>query len=252
MSRSPSRPSKPSRMGSGCGRGPHDVGAAVLVRGRHAEPHVGLQRLGHRRAAARPASGRWPGGPAPRRDGRRCWCGTPGAGRAPTTPRSSASAPVIRSQSNRSSSVSRVRIAGTPGAVAEGVGHGGPGLAARRELGPHLGHRLVEGQAPLVDQLQRQQGQDGLADRVHVDDRVVAPGPGAPRRPTRPPGRHHPAGHDDVHGRADLAALGEVRLERVADRLEPGGAPAVDRHGRAGPSRDLQSSRSGCWRTICS
>lgn len=128
--------------------------------------------------------------------------------------------------------------------VAEGMGDGRPRLAAGRELGPHVGDGLVELQHSLVDELQGEHGEDRLPDGVDVDDRVVAPGPGAAL--VGPPAHEvhdHLAGEDHVHASVDLASLGEVLLERRPDRREPGGAPPVDRRDHPGESGTGQRVR---------
>ena len=117
------------------------------------------------------------------------------------------------------------------GPVAERVADGGATLALGPELGPHRGQRVVEAHQTGVDQLQEEEGDEGLAHRVDVDQGVLLPGPG-------PGGVGPPADQVDhqlavdEHGDAgtDLAPLGEVGGEGVADGGEPVEAATRDGH----------------------
>ncbi len=223
-------------LGHGKRRRPHDVGAAMLLGRGDAEPHVGAERrhdvpqplAGH--AAARPVDQL-----ADEVAERVGVVRQPLAGRPPCVgggERSRHAAPVEQVAVRE-----RFADRGDGGAMAEGVGDRGPGLAAGGELRPHVGDRSVEHEPSLVDELQGEQGQDRLPGGVDVDDRVVAPPAGAVL--ARPPADQvddHLAADDHVHRRPDLPPVGEVGRERVPDHGEARGAPPVDRRVHAGES----------------
>ena len=219
MSRSPSRPVEGVDRADRARRRPHDVGAAVLLARRARRTRRRRRAARRRPAGARRASRRWPGGPARRSGARTCWCGT--RRRSPGTHQASvaAIAAVIRSQSNRSSSVRISRMAGTP---ARWVRAWDASPWPCRPARTRATRRRSAGRAraALVDQLQRQQREEALADGVHVDERVVAPG----RRPrlVGPPADEVDddlAAHDHVHARRRPR-----RVRRSSLRTRPGPA----------------------------
>ena len=114
-------------------------------------------------------------------------------------------------------------------AVAQQVAHGSGALAGDLEPGPVPRHRIVQRDQSVVDELEDQRPDHGLADRVHVDERVAGPGscPGGIGIPA-PEVDDHLTRDDDVDGRAHLTVIGEVRRERVGHRPVARGARALD------------------------
>ena len=115
----------------------------------------------------------------------------------------------------------RLRERGEPGLMCEQHAHGDRVLAVLRELRPVRRDRRVEVELAARDEHVRAQRGGALGARPDHADRVAFP---------RPPGRGVGAPAPEVDDRlaverhadggADLAALGEVAFERVADRLE--------------------------------
>ena len=113
--------------------------------------------------------------------------------------------------------------------VAERVAQRGPLLALGGELRPDGGDRIVQRDAPGIDQLQCQQGYERLADRVEVDQRVELPRRvGSPIGPAARQVDHGVAVDHDAYRCAHLTALGEVARELLAHTVEAGVALARD------------------------
>lgn len=134
------------------------------------------------------------------------------------------------------------------GAVAERFADGGALLAAGGELGPHRSDRIVETDRAVIDELQRQQGDDGLADGVEVHQRVATPelrarliGPAADKID------HCLAAHHHAHCCTHFAALEEVAFEGVAHARVPGVAVPADRS----VHRQILADTCTCWHCGC-
>jgi hypothetical protein len=108
---------------------------------------------------------------------------------------------------------------GHPRPVGERMANGGVLFAAGGELGPYRCDRVVEPDGAAVDELEQQRGDDGLADGVHVHERVVAPRLG--RCGTADEVDHRLAVDQHAHGGPYVASLGEV----VGERTLHGGSP---------------------------
>ena len=117
----------------------------------------------------------------------------------------------------------------TPGAVRHHHRDGDVLLAGLAELGPVPGDRGVQVELAAVGQQVHAGARQSLGAGEDAGQGVFAPGLRAVRRrQATPQVDDELAFHPDRHGGTDLAAVGEVGLEGVADPLESGLAGTVD------------------------
>ena len=133
----------------------------------------------------------------------------------------------MRSQSHRSSLVSGSRIAGTPARWHSAWRT----VAASLPPAANSGHTVAIGSSrpmtPGVDELQREQRDERLADRVEVDERVGLPRPRAAlRRPSRRRGRRRPRPPTITHTAAPTSPR-SAKLPANASRTAPNAASQV-------------------------
>ena len=166
--------------------------------------------------------------------------------RAPTTPRWRPAPRSSGVQSHRSSSVSGSRMAGTPARWQRAWRT----VAAALPPTANSGHTEATGSSrpttALVDQLQQQQRHQRLAHRVHVDQRVRPPGPGAGL--VGPPADqvdHDPVIDHDADAGSHLTPVGEVADELLSHSVEALIASPRDRHVHPGsiPARRASAGR---------
>ena len=120
--------------------------------------------------------------------------------------------------------------AGHAGGVGHHVAHQHALLAVLGELGPVLRHGGVEVELAPVGQHQHAGGRHGLGGGVDVDDGVALPGYALGVGVAAPDVDDELAVDGHRRSRADLQPVGEVGLERVLDRFEPGLACPIDLH----------------------
>jgi hypothetical protein len=135
--------------------------------------------------------------------------------------------------------VGRERFAqgGQAGLVAEQLPQRHGRLARGGELRPVPGHRRIGVQPALADQPGHARGDQPLADREHVDQRVPLPRPIRPLAGQAAPQiRDHPPAHRQARGRAGLAPLGEVGGKGIPHRGEARVTPAAQARGQIGRS----------------
>src|SRR5262245_44986911 len=142
----------------------------------------------------------------------------------------------------------------------EEIAHRQARLVRLRELGPVAGDRSVQLEEPHVDQAERADGTDRLADRVEIDDRVALPAPRQRRIGVAAPEIDDRAAVDvDRERRAHLEARPERLGKGVAYGLE--GPVALSVHDRAavvhgwdttiGVKRRLRKSADDAAATTC-
>ena len=221
----------------------------VAVPRRDTDVHVGTESARRRRRAGPRRSRRSPGGRSRRSGGRRCWCGTRAGSPGSHHGSVAASAAVIRPQSHRSSLVSGSRMAGTPARWHSAWRSVAASLPPAANSGHTVAIGVVERDQAVVDELEREERQEGLAHRVEVDQGVEPPGPSS--LPVPPPAGqvHHDRAVDDhVHRRTDLAPLGEVPHELLlhAQRIgrRKSRTPGHPRRDSLVPTTDPASTRA--------
>ena len=112
---------------------------------------------------------------------------------------------------------------GHPGLVTEQIFDGDITLAGGGELGPILGDGGLEIELALVGEAMGTEGAEALGGGPYVDERVAIPGLGAGGvGVTTPEVNDRLAVEGDGYGGADLAALGEVFGEDLADARKAG------------------------------
>ena len=105
--------------------------------------------------------------------------------------------------------------------MTQGMPNRGVVLAARSELWPHRGDRIVESEPTSVDELQRQQRHEGFPHRVEVDQRVGLPGSFTGLvRPTADEVDDDLAVDDHTDPCTDFATFHEVARELLVHRSE--------------------------------
>ena len=219
------------RFGFGRRRaGPDERGHAVVLGGRQADVHVGAERAGD--LVAEQPSRRGPGDPADHLADQEAEgvdvVAVGGAGRPPgilSGQRGGHGRPVQHGARREPAA-----DGGQPGLVGQQLPDGDRVLARGGELRPAGSDRGIEVEPALPGQAGRAGGDQALADREHVDQRVRLPAAAAFLvGPAAVQVRDDAAVDHDADRGAPLAAFGEIGAEGVAQRLEPRIAVAFDR-----------------------